>query len=72
MTWAAILIGLASAAWNGWNSFQAAEAEKKMALASYNATIAAAHEHLAEQRKMDAYFSYGVLGLGIIMFLMKR
>ena len=66
------LIGLATAAWNGWNSFQAAQKEKKLALASYDATIAAAHQQLAEQRKMEAYFSYGVLGLGIIMFLMKR
>ena len=72
MTWAAILIGLASAAWNGYSSYQAAQAEKEMALASYNATLAAAHQQLAEQKKMEAYFSYGILGLGLTMFLLKR
>ena len=72
MGWITALASLGVAAWNAYANWQKSQEEQQLAKESYNATVAALHQQLAEQRKMEAYLSYGILGLGITALLIKR
>ena len=72
MGWLELLITGAGAAWSAWSNWQKAQEEQRLAEQSYEATVAALHQQAAEQHKLITYFSYGVLGIGIMAFIMKR
>ena len=70
-----LLLGIAAIgvnAWNAWNAWTASQERIKAAKQAQNATIAYYQQQLAEQKKMEAYFSYGVLGIGIVAFVLKE
>ena len=69
-----ILIGLASIGatlWNGWNAWNESQARIQLAKQAVSQAQASYLRQIAEQKKMEAYFSYGVLGIGIAVFAYK-